>query len=69
MFVPLCSSILCACVCVGGCGVKLYIVFSGFSVLIQVSLPMSLTPSQQSHMAVAQPPPLVRVTGAPPSIG
>ncbi|XP_069695820.1 uncharacterized protein [Periplaneta americana] len=35
----------------------------------QVSLPMPLAPSQQSHMAVAQPPPLVRVTGAPPTIG
>lgn len=35
----------------------------------QVSLPMSLTQTQPSHIAVAQPPPLVRVTGAPPTIG
>jgi hypothetical protein len=35
----------------------------------QVSLPVPMAPSQQSHMAVAQPPPLVRVTGAPPTIG
>ncbi|PNF34901.1 hypothetical protein B7P43_G01413 [Cryptotermes secundus] len=35
----------------------------------QVSLPMPLAPSQHSHMAVAQPPPLVRVTGAPPTVG
>jgi len=38
-------------------------------IFIQVSLPVPMAPSQQSHMAVAQPPPLVRVTGAPPTIG
>lgn len=51
--------------------VELYVAtfFREFCILFQVSLPMPLAPSQHSHMAVAQPPPLVRVTGAPPTVG